>query len=104
MGINVENRVTVRLFAGCLLNSELRMHLNQSQPWKQASILPEAKNLLEVHFQNKDYIGQYLIFDKLSIFDLKNIEISIKKTLSSYSGDYNIDSLKICVFTQLFIA
>lgn len=105
MSAPTENKILVKMFVGCYLNSEIRMYLNESKTWKQAAILrTKDKELIEVHFQNKDYIGKYLESETINLDQLKKSEKEVRETLKRYVCDCDSDSLKICVFPQLFIA
>jgi hypothetical protein len=100
------NQLTYRIFIGCLLTSEIRMHLNQSKFWRQISILPtdNEKELIEVRHQSKDYLGRYLTQEKILISDLDQTAIAIRTRLQDYCPGYAAHSIKICVFGQVFIA
>jgi hypothetical protein len=106
MGIQTESRVSVKLFVGCHLNTEMKMLLNQSSTWKQVSFLrsKNKKNLIQVPYQTKDYLGCYLVTEQITLFDLKKTENFVKELLKLYCPDYDFDSIKICIFPQLFVA
>lgn len=100
------NQVTLRLFIGCLLTSEIKMHLNQSNQWKHLVISPtkSENDLVEVHYRGKDYLGSYLPRDTLSIDDLKKIEKPIKQSLKAYCPGLEVENLKLQIFAQVFVA
>ena len=102
-----ENQVSKaegKLFAGFLLTSELRMHLNSNPEWKNLSIMPEAsKELLEVHYADHHYIGQYLKEDKLTSHEVKTYEDLLLKRLMTYSPKFNTAHLKFFVIAQLLV-
>lgn len=107
MSLELESKVTVKLFVGCHLNSEIRMCLNQSKLWKQTAILPSKTNgqeLLEVHFHGKDYFGRHLAFEKVTLVELRETENLIKNRLKTYCPEYDAESVKICIFPQVFVA
>ena len=103
---SIQSRTMVKIFIGCFITAELRLHLNTSQQWKQASIIPfdPSTSLQEVHYRDKNYLGQFLLKDQLTILELKDVESFIKNSIRSYCPDYLIDSLKICIFSQVFVA
>lgn len=97
--------VSTRLFAGCFINSEIRMHLNQSIQWKHAILTPSADRILhEVHFHGKDYFGLYADCKKITIKDLTMIQQNIRQELKKYCPDLVVENIKICIFPQVFIA
>lgn len=107
MSLELKNKVSVKMFVGFHLNSEIRMILNQSKTWKQASIMPlekESQELIEVHFHGKDYFGRHLPLEKVPLQELKEIENHIKNRLKSYCPEYDAESVKICIFPQVFVA
>lgn len=105
MNIQTENKVKLKLFIGCVITSELRLLLNQSPLWKQAKIDPSAqKDLIETHFHQKDYIGLFLIDDKVSLSELKQCEAQILLALKSYCPQFASEKIRIIVFSQIFIS
>lgn len=105
MNTATESRLMVKLFVGYMLTAEIKMLLNQSNEWKQASLVKNSsrENLVETHFQEKDYIGRYLEYKMLTIKDLKEEASFAKLTLQRYCPDLNVDTLKICIFPQVFV-
>lgn len=106
MTLKYENRIQVKIFIGCYVNSEIRMYLNESKEWKQNTILKDQKegSLIEVHFQNKDYIGYYLPSDCIKLSEIKGIETNIKSLLKRFLPENFVNFPKIYVFSQLFVA
>jgi hypothetical protein len=97
------NPITIKLFAGCPINAEMRMHLNQSIQWKHAEILNEGC-LKEVHYHGKDYFGLYIDHQNISTQNLTAIQQSIQESLKNYCPDLDTESAKVCIFPQVFIA
>ena len=94
----------IKFFIGCPFTSELRMHLHESDPWKQLSIAPmEERLLVETRFQQKDYLGHFFEEPELPIPVLKEKERHLKKILLEFCPDFNVDRLSFCVFPQLFV-
>lgn len=105
MNTQIKNRIEFRLFVGCVITSELKMLLNQSCLWKQAKITQSIKDdLQEVHFNQKDYIGFFLVEDQVPLSALKQIEIKILQTLKSYCPQISSEKIRIRVFSQVFIS
>lgn len=51
--------IQIKIFLGYIENSELKMHLSQSNEWNRAKILAENQ-LIEVRREEKDYIGLFI--------------------------------------------
>jgi len=100
------NKLTVKLFVGCSLSSELKMNLNQSKTWKQASIVPASAydDLIEIHFHGKDFVGSYLSTDKITVAELQTHEAHLRERLQHYCPAFDLNGIKPCVFAQVFIA
>ena len=95
-----------RLFVGTHLDTGLRIALNQSQLWKQATILPatNGQELIEIRHHGKDYVGCYLTLDKVPLSKVQETERFIKQRLQDYCPTSTTDNIKVCVFAQLFVA
>jgi hypothetical protein len=106
MTLSSERRVTVKLFVGYPLTSDLRMHLKQSIAWKQAKILEDSdvRDLVETHFQDKDYIGKYITQKNLTLPEIKAIESEVRESLLRYCSELAPESLKLYLFPQIFIS
>ncbi len=106
MNTQITDKVTVRLFVGCPLSSEIKMHLHQSATWKHATILPlkNVGELIEVHYHGKDYLGCYLTEDRVTLQEIEAIEGPIKKRLKEYCPTFAAENIKVSIFAQVFIA
>lgn len=105
MNTQTVSKVTVQLFVGCHSTSEVKMHLNHSGAWKQASI-GRSKNdneLVEVYFQGKEYLGYYLPTEKVTLEELNLIEHLVKEKLQVYCPDLDTKNSKLSVFAQVFV-
>lgn len=102
MNTDLSTRVTTKLFAGYLLNSELRMHLNQSKTYKQDKI-GSHQDLNEVHYQEKDYFGIYLEQTMVAFDELKKLEESLRKRLDFYCPNFNNEHTTFFVLPQVFV-
>lgn len=99
------DKLTTRIFAGCDLNSEIRMHLNQSVAWKHATILTAltCNRLQEISYRGKNYLGFYLDH-KITIKELIKVQQTIKQQLKSYCSGLEVENRAIYIFPQVFIA
>lgn len=104
MNTQIENRVQVKLFLGIAISSELRLQLSESSEWKQAKISHQSHDLIETHYQNKDYIGLFLTHEKVCLAELKLIEMKILQTLKLYCPKFSSEKCKVLVFSQVFIS
>lgn len=102
MNTELSTRITTKLFAGFLLNSELRMHLAQSKNYKQDKI-GSKQDLQEIHFQEKDYFGIYLEKNIISYKTLKTLEEALRKKLEFYCPAFNIDHATFFILPQVFV-
>ena len=105
MEASVQGLVKVRLFAGFALNSEMKMHLKQSTAWKNAKIdKSHSKHAIEeIHYQEKDYLGIYLDAENQTIPQLKEIDLELRNQLAHYCPEFNVESIKLYIFPQIFI-
>jgi hypothetical protein len=104
MGQNVQNQLLVKFFVGCLLTSEIRMHLKESKLWSQASIAPpQERELVETRFQRHDYLGRFLVEKEIPLPELKRIERTLRNSLQTYCPKLDGDRLMFCLFPQIFL-
>jgi len=101
-----KERITVKIFVGFETSIELRMHLNQSSAWKKASFEKgdTLNQILEVRFNEKNYIGRYLDSKILTMKDMKALSAEIRGNLQEYCPEINFDMLNINIFPQVFVA
>jgi hypothetical protein len=92
----------VKFFLGFPLTSEIKMHLNQSPQWKEASLF-QTQEMTEINFEGKEYIG-FLLESPLLYTQLKNKEKDLKSQLQYYCSKIQIEKQKIYLFPQLFVA
>lgn len=93
--------VQIRIFLGCILNKEVKLHLQQSSKWKEAKLVGEPI-LIETRWQEKEYIGCY-IPSLLTYDQLKEKEREVKTQLQIYCPKLNLDKHSIYLFSQLFL-
>lgn len=105
MNQKIENKIKFKIFIGCVISAELRMHLHQSALWKLAKIGPQdQKKLNETHFNQKDYIGFFLAQDRINLPELKVWESKILEELKAYCPHFPSEKIKVLVFSQVFIS
>lgn len=107
MNSSQENGITVKLFAGFPLKSEIKMHLEKSAEWKQSRLFIGSDNkegLIEVHYEGLDYIGRFLGEHKIPLNQLITDEAAIRKSLQNYCPKCNLDKINIRIFPQIFIS
>ena len=106
MQAGVESKISSKLFVGCQITSEVRMHLNQSIQWKHAGIIStnSGVRLQQVHFHGKDYFGFYVADQMISLFALKELQQKIRQELKGYCPDLETETISVCVFPQVFVA
>jgi hypothetical protein len=101
----VKNKTSTKLFLGCLLTSELKMHLNSSSDWQNAKMEPQESCVLkEVLYENKKFIGFYLEEEKLTLKTLKEHECKLRTIIESFCHSLDSSKLKCSVFSQFFIS
>jgi hypothetical protein len=102
--MNTPSKISIRLFAGFLLSSEIRMHLHKSPIWKRSSFQDkETFPLLEVHFQHQEYIGIFLKEAFLPLTDVQEVEKSLRYLMTQYCINLSTEKLPIKLFPQIFI-
>lgn len=102
MTAHPSTKIDSKLFIGCRISSEIRMHLNKSIQWKHATIL--AEGLKEVCYQDKEYLGFYLQSKKLTIKELGFFQQNIRQQLHIYCPALATEQLEIFIFPQVFLA
>ena len=98
--------ISTRIFLGCQLNSEVRIHLNNSASWKREKALPgeSQQRLEEIRYRDQDFIGFFLRKEEPSLEDLKEAMKAVQTLLQGHCGDLKVDSLKTAIFPQVFLA
>ena len=106
MSTELQDKVTVNLFLGCLINSEVKMHLNYSDLWKRERVIrsEEGERLEQIRFANKDYVGASLKEKQVTLERLEEFEAGVRKALARYCPELNVETVKLNVIPQLFIS
>jgi hypothetical protein len=100
------NKLNLKIFVGFRINSEIRMHLNYSDEWKQELIIRDAKGerLEEIRYQEKQYIGILLPNQRIPLYELRNYQEKIRNVLYKYCPELNTETVELYVFPQLFLS
>ncbi|MEI8125974.1 MAG: hypothetical protein WCG42_09475 [Parachlamydiaceae bacterium] len=97
------SKVSIKIFLGCLITSEINMHLTYSINWKLAKIEPSNEMQL-VNYQGKEYIGCFLETSSCTMAICKKMESMVKQRLHDYCPEFETENLNVTVFPQVFIA
>lgn len=98
------NGVVIKLFTGIPVKPELKLQLKQSKHWQQASIArTEERDIIEVHYQGRDYIGNFLNKKKPTLADVQSSDAHIRKCLSYYCPDFPLNEVSVHIFPQAFV-
>ncbi|MEI8366311.1 MAG: hypothetical protein WCF65_07820 [Parachlamydiaceae bacterium] len=103
----------VRIFTGCLVTSEIKMHLNHSIKWKQTCIMPaessQIPSLKIVYHEGKEYIGCFIDHTAenaaiTTTAEIAALGVQIKQLLAEYFPQYETKNVEMFVFPQVFVA
>jgi len=99
-------QITVRMFVGIEINSEIKMRLNESPSWKDALILAskDPEILQIVPFQGKNYVGRFLSYKEVTLKDLDHEAIHVAAELLKYCPALKLTKNDTLVFSQVFVA
>ena len=100
-----EKGFSLQLFAGFLVNSELRMYMRASDKWKEHQISPleGIGELKLVHFQEQDYIGVYLDPPLVKLAEIQPLEEKIRSRIYALFPKYKQEGRTLQFFCQTFI-
>lgn len=106
MSLAYRNNVTVRLFVGCLVTSELKLLLDNSHAWKQFQILQSQNDdtLQLLRHEGKNYLGWLTESIEISIATIADYEIKLKELMTQYCSSYESEKVNIVVFPQVFVS
>jgi hypothetical protein len=106
MKASLDNRVTVKLFTGFLINAELKREFFASDKWRLAEIAWQSQDdgLETIPYKGKEYIGKYVENQTLTTKQLRDIEDKIKQQLIHHCPTISDEDLKLCVFPQVFVS
>lgn len=99
------SQITTRLFLGVLVTAELKMHMAQSNAWRDAAFSAGGGGhpLSVVRFQRKEYLGHYLATDEVSLGDLEEASSAICALLEKLFPDFDVDKCTPALFPQVFV-
>lgn len=106
MKTDASNQITVRIFVGIEISSEIKMRLYESSSWKDALIVDakDPQRMQIVPFEGKNYIGRFLAYKELTLKDLDQEAKHVADKLISYCPALKIDKNETVVFSQVFVA
>lgn len=98
-------QVQLQLFVGCLLTSEIRLHISLSKEWQQDKILHIKKELFlqEVRYQEKEYIGIAIAHETVSTARAEQIAFEVQNKIAYYCPEINTNTLTTVIFPQIFL-
>lgn len=96
--------ISLKIFIGFLLNSELRMHLMHSSSWKEALILQSSdSNAIKiVRYGDKEYWGRYLTSSSIPLNELPALEAELHQALKHHCPQMK-QPPSLHLFSQSFI-
>ncbi len=106
MTTDLRDRITVRMFIGCLITSDLKLLLTKSHAWKEAQIVRSGKpgEFEEILYQNKTYFGVFAPESGITKSEISQAELELINKIKLYCPEYEIDKIKTFVFPQVFIS
>jgi hypothetical protein len=98
--------ISLKLFIGCLINSEVKMHLNYSSEWKQEQVIrSESGEALEkVRHAEKEYVGRGLSQEAVTVPELEELDQFLRSALARYCPELDVDKLNVVLIPQLFLS
>jgi len=102
---NNENKMSVKLFIGFEVTSEMRSQLHRSKAWQQASVLnPAERDLIEINHHGHSYVGRFLPQDRIILSDVRANDAIAKKALKHYCPDCDLDEMTLRILPQVFVS
>jgi hypothetical protein len=100
-----EAAIATKLFIGYPLTAELRLHLSNSEEWKQSQVMQQNSDTIqEIHHKEKNYIGIFLKIEKPSLEDLETTKSQLTTRIEGYSSEIDLRKQSIIIFPQIFLA
>lgn len=100
-----ESGLSVQLFIGCPIHSELRMHLRYSDAWKQQKLTQQgAFDLKELQHDNKEFLGFLIDRSDLSIDSIRELERDLKEAIAEACPEMGIEPIKAYIFPQIYLS
>lgn len=105
MDTSLSDKISAKLFVGCTLTPEVRMHLNMSESWKQAHTTDRSANRLqELRYKDKDYLGRLFDDSELSRDDLVAHASGVSNEIAQHCEELPTSSICVKVFPQVFLS
>ena len=106
MSAPTKNRISVKIFVGFHYTIDLKMQLNETKAWKQASVVKEKgkEDLVVVRYNEMEYIGKYFDCTMLTMKDISETSKEIKMSLRNFLPEFDVEALKISIFPQVFVS
>lgn len=94
----------IKIFIGCEVTAEWRMHCSYSTKWKQANIEQSNPDLPKInHYDGKAYLGFFLTNRPYSHNELEATADELQKALRHYFPDYSGKNCPLLIFAQFFV-
>lgn len=94
--------VQTKIFIGFTFTGEIKTAFNQNTQWKKDGLFQDQK-IIVTQFQNREYIGFYVQFP-CTHSQLRDKEHELKSLVKSYGPKLVLDTHKIYLFPQIFLA
>ncbi|MEC7840043.1 MAG: hypothetical protein VX777_08395 [Chlamydiota bacterium] len=106
MTIDIQDRITVRMFVGCLVSSDIKHQLSQSLSWKESQIVSSksCRKLEETHYQGKYFLGYFIDDSGSTLSEIEELKKEIEAKITKFCEGYTLNKLKFFVFPQVFVS
>ena len=93
------------IFVGFPINAEIAHDLGKNSAWKEAIITRHERpqEIQEIIFQDKKYIGRYILKKKISMEEIEVEETLIRTRLCDFIPIQKTEILKLQIIAQLFL-
>ncbi len=97
--------LTFRVFIGVEVDSEIRMHLKQSQEWSDRYMQDSSEiRLNRESINGQDYLGFFLKESAPLVDDLIHAEECFENSFAKYFPEIKLESKGIHLFPQVFLS
>lgn len=98
------SKTSATLFLGCLLTSEVRMHLAESPLWKERHFQPEAiEGLQEVRWGEQSYLGKRIEEKRLCLGEIATHDAGVRRALSRCCPAVDFDTAHLFLIPQILL-
>ncbi len=103
-----EKKIITKMFFGCVITTELRLHLEKSHLWKNYKLCSKTENSADLHFtethhDERCFFGIFIKNNTTTTEELRAFENQIKNKLNEFCSNFNTNALKCSVFSQIFL-